>query len=82
VFDLAKEMGVKAEATDMEPERLSKAKEAFLSTTAGAIIPVTRVNDNPLGNGAPGLMTDNLRNLYWQKRREGWHGTTVDSLLN
>ena len=82
VFDLAKEMGVKAEAVDLEPERLSGAKEAFLSTTAGAIIPVTRVNDTPLGNGAPGLVTDNIRNLYWEKRRAGWHGTTVDSLLN
>ncbi len=82
VFDLAKEMGVKAEAVDLAPERLSGAKEAFLSTTAGAIIPVTRVNDTPLGNGAPGLVTDGIRNLYWEKRRAGWHGTTVDSLLN
>jgi hypothetical protein len=43
---------------------------------------VTRVNDTPLGNGAPGLMTGNIRHLYWEKRRAGWHGTSVDSLLN
>lgn len=82
VFDLAQEMGLEARAADLEPEELLNAKEAFLSTTAGAIMPVTRVNDTPLGNGAPGLMTSSLRNLYWEKRRAGWHGTSVESLLN
>jgi hypothetical protein len=44
-------------------------------------MPVTRVNDKPLGNGAPGITTGSLRNLYWDKRKAGWHGTSVDSLL-
>jgi branched-chain amino acid aminotransferase len=82
VFDLAREMGLEAKAANLEPKEFLNAQEAFLSTTAGAIIPVTRVNDTPLGNGAPGLMTGNIRNLYWEKRRAGWHGTSVDSLRN
>jgi branched-chain amino acid aminotransferase len=82
VFDLAQEMGLEAKAANLEPKELLNAQEAFLSTTAGAIIPVTRVNDTPLGNGAPGLMTGNIRNRYWEKRRAGWHGTSVDSLRN
>ncbi len=82
VFDLAQEIGVGAKAENLEPKELMNAQEAFLSTTAGAIIPVTRVNDKPLGNGAPGLMTTSIRNRYWEKRRAGWHGTRVDSLLH
>ena len=39
---------------NLQAEDLSEANEAFLSTTAGGIIPITRVNDRPLGNGAPG----------------------------
>jgi branched-chain amino acid aminotransferase len=82
VFDLAQEMGIEAKAIDLKPKELLEAQEAFLCTTAGAIIPVTRVNDLPLGNGAPGLLTGNIRNRYWEKRRGGWLGTSVDSLLN
>lgn len=82
VFDLAREMGVDAKAAKLQPNELTQANEAFLSTTAGAIIPVTRVNDRPLGNGAAGLMTTTLRTHYWERRRAGWHGTSIDSLLD
>ncbi len=81
VFDLAKELGLEAKAVTLGPEALLDAPEAFLSSTAGGIIPVTRVNDRPLGNGAPGLQTGALRQGYWDKRRSGWHGTSVESLL-
>jgi branched-chain amino acid aminotransferase len=82
VFDLAKEMRIEAKTANLEPKELFEANEAFLSTTAGAIIPITRVNDRLLGNGAPGLMTTNIRNRYWDRRRSGWLGTRVESLLN
>jgi branched-chain amino acid aminotransferase len=82
VFDLAKEMGIEAKTANLKPQELIEAQEAFLSTTAGGIVPVTRVNDRPLGNGAAGLLTTNIRNRYWDRRRAGWHGTTVDSLIN
>ncbi len=82
VFDLAREIGIDANTANLEPNELIEATEAFLSTTAGGIVPVTRVNDRPLGNGAPGLMTTNIRNRYWDRRRAGWHGTSVNSLLN
>jgi len=82
VFDLAGAMGIEAKAANLEAQELIEASEAFLSTTAGGIIPVTRVNDRPLGNGAPGLLTATIRNQYWERRRSGWHGTSVDSLIN
>jgi branched-chain amino acid aminotransferase len=82
VFELAKEMGVEAKTANLEPQELIEAPEAFLSTTAGGIVPVTRVNARPLGNGAVGLMTTNIRNRYWERRRAGWYGTSVDSLLH
>jgi branched-chain amino acid aminotransferase len=82
VFELAKEMGIEAKTANLKPQELIEAPEAFLSTTAAGIVPVTRVNARPLGNGAVGLMTTNIRNRYWERRRAGWHGTSVDSLLN
>jgi branched-chain amino acid aminotransferase len=82
VFDLAKEMGIEAKTANLEPTELIEAAEAFLSTTAGGIVPVTRVNDRPLGNGAPGLMTTTIHKRYWERRRAGWHGNSIDSLVN
>jgi branched-chain amino acid aminotransferase len=82
VFELAEDLGLDAEATELEPGDLLNAKEAFISSTGGGVIPVTRVNDRPLGNGAPGITTGNLRERYWSKRKAGWHATTVESLLS
>ncbi len=81
VFDLCQEMGINASATEMTPEDLKGADEVFLSSTAGGIVPVTRVNDQPIGNGAPGITSGQLQELYWAKRAEGWCATPVASLL-
>lgn len=80
VFDLATDMGVPCTAADLPPEALRGADEAFLSSTAGGIMPVTQVDGRPLGNGAPGLLTTELRTRYWQKREAGWLGTPVAEL--
>jgi branched-chain amino acid aminotransferase len=82
VFDLAQELGVDAKTANLAADELIEANEAFLSTTAGGIVPVTRVNDQPLGNGAPGLMTTKIQQRYWERRRAGWHGTSVNALIN
>ncbi len=81
VVDLAAGIGVPLEFGDFPPESLQGADEAFLSSTAGGIMPVTWIDGRPLGNGAPGLLTGQIRDLYWSKREAGWHATPVASLL-
>jgi len=81
VFDLAREVGVPVQEADLRPDALRTADEAFLSSTAGGIMPVTRVDGQPLGTGRPGPLTMRLRRLYWDKREAGWRGTAVKDLL-
>ncbi len=81
VFDLASEVGMPAREADLLPEALRTADEAFLSSTAGGIMPVTKVGGHPLGDGRPGPLTTHLRTLYWEKREAGWLGTPVKTLL-
>jgi branched-chain amino acid aminotransferase len=81
VMELARESGLAVETGNYGPDALRGADEAFLSSTAGGIMPVTRVDGRPLGNGAPGVVTSDLRGLYWRKREAGWLGTPVSSLL-
>jgi branched-chain amino acid aminotransferase len=54
------------------------ADEVFISTTGGGVIPITRIDDKPVGSGHPGPVTKRLDGLYWQKRKAGWYATPVD----
>tara|TARA_Y100001970_G_scaffold35420_1_gene43790 strand:+ start:44442 stop:45341 length:900 start_codon:yes stop_codon:yes gene_type:complete len=81
VFELAAEIGIKTIETDIYPDELREADEAFTTTTAGALASVVEIDSKPLGNGAPGLLTSQLSELYWKKRKDGWYGTHVDDLL-
>jgi len=81
VFDLAAELGVPAREADLTPPDLRGADEAFLSSTAGGIMPVSHVDGKPLGSGKPGPLSMQVRALYWEKREAGWKGTGVKDLL-
>jgi branched-chain amino acid aminotransferase len=82
VLDLAAELGIAAREADLAPDDLRAADEAFLSSTAGGIMPVSRVDGHPLGSGTPGPLSRRLRALYWEKREAGWLGTRVKDLLS
>ncbi len=77
VLDLAAELGVALEAGDYPAEALLEADEAFLTSTAGGILPVVRIDGRILSNGAPGALSQKFRALYWSKREAGWLGTPV-----
>ncbi len=58
VFDLAKEMKLPLEVTNVTAQELIDADEAFLTSTSGGIMPAARVNDRPLGGrNGPGEIT-------------------------
>ena len=81
VFELCSLLDLEATARNLRAEDLQDAEEAFISTTGGGIIPVTRVSDRAIGNGSPGQISCRIRDLYWAKRAEGWHATSVSEVL-
>ena len=62
----------------MPPEELRNADEIFISSTAGGVIGVTRLDGRILSNDRPGPVTANLRDAYWRFRREGWCNEPID----
>ncbi|MFQ6017865.1 MAG: D-amino-acid transaminase [Kiloniellaceae bacterium] len=40
------------------------AREAFLTSSTSFVLPVTRIDDTPVGNGHPGILTEKLRQRY------------------
>jgi branched-chain amino acid aminotransferase len=78
VLELAAECGLSTLVGDVPVDELLTADEAFVTSTAGGIMPISHVNGKLLGAGpAPGLITAQLHDLYWAKRWDGWHGTAV-----
>ncbi len=78
VIDLCKDLDVPCKLTKVHVDELRGADEAFLSSTAGGVMPVNRVDDNLLGGkDGPGELTTRLHNAYWERRWEGWDATPV-----
>ncbi len=77
VLELCAELSIHVEEADIGAEVLLAADEVFLTTTAGGILPVTRVDDTTIGNG-PGGITARLHQAYWFRRAAGWHGEPVN----
>lgn len=78
VIDLARETNLDVDETIVPAAMVRGADEVFLSSTAGGIMPVTRIDGEAVGGGQPGPVTLRLRQLYWKKKEEGWHGTPID----
>ena len=78
-LELFEEVGVPVEVRKVSADELTNADEAFLTSSAGGIMPVSSVNGLVLPSGAmPAPITVELHNLYWEKRWAGWHARDVD----
>lgn len=78
VFDLCDELGLRHETRAVRAEELRDADEIVLATTAGGVMPVTRLDGRIYGNDRPGPISARLRERFWARRAEGWHATPVD----
>jgi len=61
---LARQAGVRVVERPFTIAEAQAAKEAFLSSTTSYVLPVTRIDGHPVGDGKPGPLTLNLRQSY------------------
>ena len=78
VFELCEELGVAVEIRPMTAQELLDADEIFTATTAGGVMPASRIDGHIKGNDRPGPIPAKLKERYWQKHDEGWHKTPID----
>ena len=81
VMELCAELGLPLEVRDIPADEFRQADEAFVCSTAGGIMPVSRIDGRRLNNDRPGPISARLRDRFWAKRAEGWHATPVDYSL-
>ncbi len=70
VFDICTNLDIDCSAVDLTQDQLLGANEVFISSTAGGIMPVTKVNGQNIGPGTPGQVTSQITNKYWDLHNE------------
>lgn len=77
VLELCAELAIPAEVADIPRAMLEGADEVFLATTAGGVMPVSRVGNHIMGNDRPGPISMLVEEYYWKRHEDGWHATSV-----
>jgi len=77
VMELASDLGIPLERRAIPADEMRRAEEAFATSTAGGIMPVTEVDGEALGGGNPGPVTSRLRDAYWDLHRDPRYATPV-----
>jgi branched-chain amino acid aminotransferase len=64
VLELAQSMGIMPVVRQVELGELLRADEAFLTNSILEIMPLTRLDDKPIGSGKPGPLAQRLMSAY------------------
>ncbi len=64
LLKLIETQGYTLEERAFSLEEAKAAKEAFITSSTSFVMPVTQIDDTPVGNGHPGILTGKLRRHY------------------
>jgi branched-chain amino acid aminotransferase len=78
VLELCAELGIPGGTGVLSAATLEGADEVFVTSTAGGIMPVARIDGTVIGDGRPGPLTAKLTELYWAKHDDPTWTTPVD----
>lgn len=81
MLDLAQHLDLQAHQVQFKEDFLKQTDEVFLTSTAGGVMPVTKLDHEVVGDGTMCPITQRLYDAYWREHREGGMWTTkVDYL--
>ena len=81
VINLAKELDLTINLKSISIEKLKSSDELFATSTAGGIMPITKINGKPVGSGVPGKITRELHKTYWHKHSDPDWSLSVNDIL-
>ncbi len=77
MIELARQAGQRVDEGRLSAAGLRRAGEVVVTSTAGGIMPVTRIDGTPVGTGKPGPLTRKLHDLYWASHQDPRYTTPV-----
>ena len=78
VCEICEQLGIPHEIRKVSADEARNADEIFLSTTAGGVMPASRIDGRIMGNDRPGPVSIRIKDTFWARRAEGWHATPVN----
>jgi branched-chain amino acid aminotransferase len=78
VIELCAKLGIRCELRPLSATELREADEVFITSTAGGVMGVTRLDGRIIGNDRSGPVSMRLHEAYWRLRREGWCAEPVN----
>lgn len=81
-IELAAELGFSLEERIVAATEALAADEVFITSTAGGIMPVTRINAAAVGEGRMGPVTRALLEAYWARHEDPAWSTAVADVLS
>jgi branched-subunit amino acid aminotransferase/4-amino-4-deoxychorismate lyase len=78
VMELAERLGFPCSMDDVPVERAYDCDELFMVTTAGGVMPITRLDGQPVGDGNVGPVTKTLWKAYWDAHYDPAFSFAID----
>ena len=78
VIELAQQTNIKAELGKIRADDLRDADEVFMTSTAGGIMPIRKIDDTVIGTGSRGPFTKRLTDMYWALHDDPAYNTPVE----
>lgn len=78
ILELAEQQGIPNAVAPLQADILPRADELFATSTAGGVMPITKLDGRSVGRGGVGSMTRQLRDLYWAAHDDPRFAMPVD----
>lgn len=70
LLDVIAQAQLKVEERPFTPQEMAVAKEAFITGAGSLVLPVVKIDGQPIGDGAPGPVAKRLRSLYIERAKQ------------
>ncbi len=81
-LEICRELGLDVTEQPVSGADVIEADEVFATSTAGGIMPITKINGANIGAGAMGDITRRIHDMYWAKHLESsWSVRVTDVLV-
>lgn len=77
-IELATEYGYKVNQGNLAPDYVRSADEVFATSTAGGIMPITKIDDKIISKGTMGPITQKLQDAYWSLHSNPQYSLEID----
>ncbi len=81
VIKLAEELKIKIYEKPITIEMLKLSNELFATSTAGGVMPITKINGKNVSNGKVGNYTRKIHKLYWDKHFDPLWSVSIKEIL-